>query len=84
MKMMPAMVMPKKTISSSFFINLASINPEGIDRVVEAVMKARAVPIGTPLFIRASTTGMTPIELVYKGVPINTAAGTVHQALLDK
>jgi len=81
---MPMIVMPKKTISSSFFINLASIKPEGIDSVVEAVIKARAVPIGTPLLIKASTTGITPIELVYKGVPIRTAIGTTHQALLDK
>ena len=81
---MPTMVMPKKAISNFFFINLANINPEGIERVVEAVIKARAVPIGTPLLISTSITGMTPIELVYKGVPSNTEVGTTHQALLDK
>ncbi len=62
--MMPIMVMPKKAINSSFFINLANIKPEGIERVVEAVIKASAAPIGTPLLIKASTTGTTPIELV--------------------
>lgn len=84
MKIMPTMVMPKKAINSSFFINLASIKPEGIERVVEAVINARAVPIGTPLLIKASTTGTTPIELVYRGVPSRTDVGTTHQALLDK
>ncbi|MEN1478870.1 hypothetical protein AAIH16_35365, partial [Pseudomonas aeruginosa] len=42
------------------------------------MQKASVVPIGRPFRSRLSMIGIMPVTLEYKGMPTNTAEGTVH------
>ena len=44
------------------------------------IINARAVPTGNPLIKSVSIIGITPLAFEYKGMPIKTAAGTLHQS----
>src|SRR3989339_2162825 len=79
MIMMPTAVTAIKADNNFQFMAFLRIKSPGIDKVTVAVMKARAVQSATPLQVIASTTGITLTELAYKGAPIMTAKGTVHQ-----
>ncbi len=63
MTMIPVKVTPKKSAKSCQRITFFKIMDSGIDTVTIAVIKAKAVPKGTPLPTKASITGMTLTEL---------------------
>ena len=42
------------------------------------MQKARVVPTGIPLTSRLCITGMIPVTLEYKGMPVNTATNEMH------
>ena len=54
----------------------------GNDRPMTDIMKANTVPSAAPFPNNACTTGMIPAAFEYMGMPISTANGTDHQALL--
>ena len=81
---MPTVVIPKNMASNCHFNNFLSISASGIESVTVAVIKASAVPIGTPFPTRASMMGITLTELAYNGIPSKTAVGTPHQEEPDK
>lgn len=67
LKTYPIIIIPievtlKKANNNCQFIIFLRIKTLGIDKVTVAVIKAIAVPKGTPLFVRASTIGITLIE----------------------
>ena len=65
--------------TSCSFNALRSITISGKDKAITDIIKANTVPIAAPLPINASTIGMIPAALEYKGIPSNTARGTDHQ-----
>ena len=60
---MPRVVTPKKVTNNCHFIAFLRINASGKDKATVAVIKARAVPTGIPLLIKASIIGKTETEL---------------------
>ena len=62
MIIIPTIVIPKKAARSCHLITFFNIMDSGIDTVTIAVIKARAVPKGTPFWTNASITGITLIE----------------------
>jgi hypothetical protein len=73
----------QKYVSNNFiFITFLRIRNSGKDRPITAIIKASAVPIGTPFAISDWTTGITPAELVYIGIPMITAKGTAKGLFL--
>jgi hypothetical protein len=73
----------QKYVSNNLiFITFLSIRNSGKDNHITAIIKASAVPIGTPFAISDWTTGITPAELVYIGIPIITAKGTAKGLFL--
>ena len=63
MMTIPTSVMPKNQAKSCHFMIFFKIIDSGTDTVTIAVIKASAVPSGTPLPTNASMTGMTLTEL---------------------
>ena len=84
MIIIPVKVIPKKSAKSCHLITFFRIMDSGIDTVTIAVIKAKAVPKGTPLPTRASITGITLTEFAYKGEPSKVAIGTAYQDLAAK
>lgn len=58
------------------FITFFKIRNSGNESPITAIINASAVPRGIHLAINDWTTGITPAELVYIGIPIITANGT--------
>ena len=56
----------------TFFKSIAS----GSDKPTTPIIKAMAVPNGTPFATKTCITGITPAELLYIGIPKMTAIGT--------
>ena len=56
----------------TFFKSIAS----GNDKPTTPIIKAMAVPRGTPLATKTCITGITPAALLYIGIPKITAMGT--------
>ena len=52
----------------------------GKDNPITDIIKASAVPNGTPFSINTLTIGMIPAAFEYKGTPIRTDNGTEYQA----
>lgn len=80
----PRVVIPKNIANNFQLIAFFKINASGMENVTVAVMKANAVPSGTPLSIKASITGITLTEFAYRGMPRSVAAGTTHHAFMDR
>ena len=57
-------------------ITLRRISISGNDKAAILIIKARVVPMATPLPSIASAMGITPVALEYNGTPSNTAPGT--------
>ena len=76
--------MPMNMASNCHLITLFKIKTSGIDKVTVAVIKANAVPNGTPFSTNASIIGITLTEFAYKGTPSNVARGTVQILLFVK
>lgn len=55
--------MPKKANNNCHFMAFLRIKASGKDNATVAVIKAKAVPSGIPLPIKASITGKTETEL---------------------
>lgn len=81
---MPTKVIPKNQANSCQRITFFRIIDSGMETVTMAVIKAKAVPRGTPLPTKASITGITLTELAYSGAPSRVAKGTAHQERLDR
>ena len=67
---------PKKIAINFQVITFLSIVASGIESPTTAIIKAMAVPSGTPLATKTCITGMTPAALLYIGIPKITAIGT--------
>ena len=63
MIIIPVRVIPKNKPKSCQPITFFKIKPSGTETVTMAVIKAKAVPKGTPLPTIASITGITLTEL---------------------
>ena len=51
----------------------------GSEMAITDIIKARAVPNGTPFSLNAQAIGTAPGEQAYSGIPIKTANGTEYQ-----
>lgn len=81
--MMNRVIVPKKMPISFHVITFLSIVASGNESPTTAIIKAKAVPIGTPLATNTSITGTMPAALAYIGTPNTTDRGTANQLLLD-
>ena len=72
----PTVTMPTKIISNLLLTTFFSSIIEGNDRAVTAIMKAKTVPIPTPLVTRASAIGKVPKISAYMGIPTKVAITT--------
>ena len=82
--MYPTITIPKETTPTNVKINRSfstfrSMIISGRDKPITAIMKASAVPRGTPFSINTLTIGMIPAAFEYKGTPINIDKGTEYQ-----
>ena len=76
-------IVPKKMPISFHVITFFSKVASGNDNPTTAIIKANAVPIGTPLATNTSITGTIPAALAYMGTPNRTDSGTANQLVLD-
>ena len=70
--------MNKNTVINFHCIACLSMNISGRLTATVLIQNARVVPKGSPFIRRLSITGITPVTLVYKGIPTATATGTDH------
>ncbi len=73
---MPTVINPTNTANSCGRSTFLRITISGRDSAVTAIVKAKTVPIGIPLFTKASVIGITPAIFAYSGTPKITAIGT--------
>ena len=78
-------VMVPKNIPISFqVITFLSIVISGSESPTTAIIKAIAVPIGTPFATNTSITGTIPAALAYIGTANITAIGTFHHLSAER
>ena len=75
---------PKNIANNCRLITFFKIKASGREIPTIAIIKASAVPIGTPFATSDSIMGMTPLALEYKGTAKTTARGTPHQPAFCK
>ena len=73
-----AMIAIKVRINGSFKTFFKMIS-SGSEIAITDIIKASAVPNGTPFSINAQAIGTAPGEQAYSGIPIKTANGTEYQ-----
>lgn len=71
-------IVEKKARISCFCITFLSSKPSGMDKPIDPIIKAMAVPKGTPLSTSESNMGKIPTASMYKGMDTNTATGTAN------
>ena len=76
-------IVQKKILINRHVITFLSIVASGNDNPTTAIIKARAVPIGTPLATKTSIIGTIPAALAYIGTPNTTDNGTANQLFFD-
>ncbi len=81
--MINSVIVPKKMPMRRHFITFFSSVASGKDSPTTAIIKANAVPIGTPLATNTSITGTIPAAFAYIGAPKTTDNGTANQLSLD-
>ena len=82
--MIPIANMPTKAKISFNFKTFFKIISSGSDMPITDIIKARAVPSGTPFSINEKATGTAPAVQEYRGTPIKTDNGTAYHVDLCK
>lgn len=81
--MINSVIVPKKIPIRRHVITFFRRVASGSDSPTTAIIKARAVPIGTPFATNTSITGTIPAALAYMGTPNITDSGTANQLSFD-
>lgn len=81
--MINSVIVPKKMPIRRHVITFLRRVASGNDNPTTAIIKASAVPMGTPFATNTSTTGTMPAALAYIGTPNTTDSGTANQLLFD-
>ena len=74
---------PKKIPIKRHVITFLRSVASGSDSPTTAIIKARAVPIGTPFDTKTSMMGTIAAAFAYMGTPKTTESGTAYHELLD-
>ena len=75
----PVATIPTKVAIKGHFKTFFRIMISGNDNPIVDIIKANAVPNGTPFSINTLTIGIIPAALVYSGTPTKTDKGTEYQ-----
>ena len=75
---MPVVTMPTKVRSRGVLTTFFNNTIDGSERAVTAIIKAKAVPMPTPLITSASAIGNVPKISAYMGTPTRVARGTEY------
>lgn len=75
----PTVTTPANVRSNLILSTFLRMIISGKDKPITAIIKASAVPKGTPFSIKTLTIGMIPAALEYNGTPISTDKGTEYQ-----
>lgn len=75
----PVATIPINVAIKGHFNTFLRIIISGRDNPIVDIMKANAVPRGTPFSINTLTIGIIPAALEYKGTPTKTDNGTEYQ-----
>ena len=76
--MIPDAIIPTNVRIKGSFNTFFNIISSGSDIAMTDIIKASAVPTGTPFSIRALAIGTAPAEQEYRGTPIKTEKGTEY------
>lgn len=74
----PMAIVEKKAMINCLCITFWSSRPSGMESPIEPIIKAMAVPKGTPLSTSESNMGRIPTASMYNGIDTNTAMGTAR------
>jgi len=77
--MIPDAIIPTKVRIKGSLSTFFRIINSGSEIPITDIIKANAVPKGTPFPISALAIGTAPAEQEYKGIPIKTDKGTEYQ-----